>query len=476
MCNYERAAKPRPILSDFVSYIEKHKLYELFYELLTQLLIQQPENPVAFIKQCIQHAIRKRDIPRVILIAPPNFDKMILAKILQKEIGIRPVTLEDLSALSPAEDTCHCYNANEIAMRMKRMLMSGILHESGWILVDIPRNKKEAQALQRVGVIPTHVIHIILPSAENETQKNSKQRNYKRTLRGLREAFANHLIEIEAGTRTIQELGKYCVALVKIRKYYGKPLFFRIVLIGPPGSGRRSLAKYISERFNLVHVDFNHILEQACVQETALGEVLRLCKHRCGQKLKSEAKIQIVKQHILSSECLKKGWILTGYPKTVEEFKLLDMIFTPPNRVIILEVDIKTCRERLLNRQYNIITGSKHNLASSDSSITDQDDKLNVHLKDDIEQDLQEYEGNIEAIMQYAKETACVINARDERKCVKERLEACLMQPAPSAKPRIPPPTIDPMEIEFDPDDEPDLRSFDDIRTRGTPEPKYSFI
>lgn len=33
------------------------------------------------------------------------------------------------------QNTCCCYNANEIAMRMKEMLMSGILHESGWTLV-----------------------------------------------------------------------------------------------------------------------------------------------------------------------------------------------------------------------------------------------------------------------------------------------------------------------------------------------------
>lgn len=78
--------------------------------------------------------------------------------------------------------------------------------------------------------------------------------------------------------------------------------------------------------------------------------------------------------------------------------------------------------------------------------------------------------------MQYAKDTAYVINARDERKCVKERLEACLMQPAPFGKPRIPPPPIDPMEIEFDPDDESDQRIYDNIRARGTPEPQYSFI
>lgn len=77
--------------------------------------------------------------------------------------------------------------------------------------------------------------------------------------------------------------------------------------------------------------------------------------------------------------------------------------------------------------------------------------------------------------MRYAGETASVIDPMGEGKCVRERLEACLMRSAPSAKPRIPqpPPIIDPMDIEFDPDDEPDPSIFDDIRT---PELKYSFL
>ncbi|XP_072767261.1 adenylate kinase 8 [Anoplolepis gracilipes] len=479
MCNFEEITrKLLTIPPNFVPYLEKHRLYEFFYELVTQLLIQQPEDPIVFMKQCIQHAIRKRDIPRIILIAPPSFDKLALAKILQKEIGNRPVTLKDLHALSSAENSCYCYNANEIAMRMKEMLMSGILHESGWILVDIPRSKEEARAMQRVGVVPTHVIQIISSNAEDKTQKDVRQCNYKRILRDLREVYANLLIEIEAGVKTIQDLGKDCAKLTKIRKHYGAPSLFRIALIGPRGSGRRFLANHISQRFNLVYVDFNYILEQACLQELALDEMLRLCEHRCGQKLKSEARIQIVEQYLLGSECLRRGWILTNYPKTMEEFKLLDMIPTPPNRVIILKVDTQRCRERLLNRQYNVVTKSEQNFASCEDLKVDPDCKLDVYLKDYkdvVEQDLREYEKNIEDIIRYAGETASVIDATDEMKLVRENLESCLMRPAPSAKPRIPrsPPTIDPMDVEFDPDDEPDPRIFDDIRA---PEPKYSFI
>lgn len=110
-----------------------------------------------------------------------------------------------------------------------------------------------------------------------------------------------------------------------------------------------------TEIHHIFAVDFNKILEQACLRETALGELLRLCEHRCGKKVKSETRIQIIKvrlyslrnikliwhyhlrhhyfqRYVLEADCLKRGWILTGYPKTVEEFKLLDMIPTPPNR------------------------------------------------------------------------------------------------------------------------------------------------
>ncbi|XP_018300325.1 adenylate kinase 8 isoform X1 [Mycetomoellerius zeteki] len=479
MSNFEEATGQLSIIPpDFVPYMEKHRLYEFFYELVTQLLIQQPEDPIVFIKQSVQHIVHKRDIPRVILIAPPSFDKMTLAKILQKKTGICPVTLEDLYAAT--ENMCCCYDANEIAERMKKMLMSGILHESGWILIDIPRNKKEARAMQYVGIIPTHVIQIISSSVEDETQekKDIRQCDYRRSLRGLRDAYANLLIEVEAGIKTIQELGKDCATLMKIRKHYGAPSLFRVVLIGSRGSDHHSLAKHVSESFNLVHVDFNNILEEACLRETALGEMLQMCDHRCAQKVKSEARVQIIERYVLGSDCLKRGWILTSYPKTVEEFKLLDMISTPPNRVIVLKIDVQTYRERLLNHECNFPTESKHELSSCESSMTDPDYKLDVHsnnYKDIIEQDLQEYEENIDAIMQYAGETASVIDATGERKSVKERLEACLMRSAPSAKPRIPypPPMIDPMDIEFDPDDEPDLSIFDDIRA---PEPKYSFI
>lgn len=62
-------------------------------------------------------------------------------------------------------------------------------------------------------------------------------------------------------------------------------------------------------------------------------------------------------------------------------FKNLKILFNMLNifRVIFMEVNSDICRERLLNRRYNIVTGSKHNLSST---IVSNDLKLGVHPKD----------------------------------------------------------------------------------------------
>ncbi|XP_076549403.1 adenylate kinase 8 isoform X1 [Osmia lignaria lignaria] len=485
--------------AQFVTYLEKHRIYELFYEIATQLVIQKPDDHLVFMKQYLQLAAKRLDVPKIILIAPPNFDRLTLAKVLQEELGVCPLTLKDLrNACCQEENVCHCEESEDLALEMKKILENGSLHECGWLLVDLPRTKNEAKIFLRVGIIPTHVIQLIVSDEFNKNEnwkhfcmdapyqqaftstnasKNSKNRRYLKHLRGLREVYGNSLIEVEVGIRTIDELGKDCAKLAKTKKHSGAPSLFRIVLIGSRGSGCTTLAKYLAERFNLVHIDYDYITEQARLQKNPLGEMLRLFEYKWGQRPKPEIRIQIVEKHIAEYECLKRGWVLTGYPKTVEDFKLLDLNSTPPNRVIFIEVNSDICRERLLNRRYNIFTGSKHNLSKEDHVGMD-DCKLGIHPKDYrliIERDLQEYEEHVIDMMQYAGESAVKINGNGDEKTTREKVESCLMRPAPPCASRIPrpPPEIDPMDIEFELDDDLDSGLLNDVHV---PEPAYTFV
>ncbi|XP_026668092.1 adenylate kinase 8-like [Ceratina calcarata] len=420
---------------------------------------------------------------------------MALAKVLQEELGVQPLTLKDLrQACSQPNDVCRCEESEDLAQAMKNILESGTLHECGWILVDLPRTKKEARIFQRMGIIPTHVIQLIVsneyenwdnictdvacPHACNprNTPKGPKLRRYLKNLRELREVYKHCLIEVEVGIRSIDELGKDCAKLAKVKKHCGAPSLFRILLIGSRGSGCTTLAKYLSERFNLIHIDYDYIEEQARLQQNALGNTLRSFEIKWGERPKPEIRIQIVEKYISGYECIKRGWVLTGFPKTVEDFKLIDLSPTPPNRVIFVEVNGDVCRERLLNRRYNIVTGSKHHLSST--NYLDNDEcKLGVHPKDFrliVERDLQEYEENVTDMMTYAGDSAVRIDGNEVERIVREKVETAIMRPLPMQS-RVPKPLpeIDPMSIEFDPDDEPDPSVFDHIRA---PEPKYTFI
>ncbi|XP_023289073.1 adenylate kinase 8 [Orussus abietinus] len=484
--------RPLKIPPRFVPYLEKHRIYELFHELATQVVIKKPKDHLLFFKQSIHHAARSRDVARIIILAPPYFDKMRLGEVLQEETGARLITLKNIHAV---ESGCiQCSDFEDVARNMRKIMRTGMLN-NGWVLVDVPRTKAEARAFQRIGILPTHVIEIkpdqvpectcstnvmesfYEPDRGYKSFKNSEYRSYKKQIRGLREAYSNFLTEVEVGSRTIEDLGKDCATLTKTKKHCGAPSLFRVVLLGARGSGSSTTAKYLSRRFNLVHVNFNDILEQARLQETKLGEAIRLFEHRWGSRPKPETRIQIVEKQVLGHECIKRGWVLTGYPICVEDFKLLDQLSTPPNRVIFIDVDSIVCRDRLLGRRYNMKTGSKHHLSTIQNFKGNQHE-LGVHPKDYIsvvEQDFEEFENNVVAMKAYAGSSAITIDGSVEKRTVQEKVEACLMRPAPCAPPRVPrpPPEVNPEDIEFDPDDAPDPRVFDEIRA---PESTISLI
>lgn len=58
---------------------------------------------------------------------------------------------------------------------------------------------------------------------------------------------------MEIGGRSMEDLGRDCAKLAKVKKHYGTPSMFRIILIGSPGSGCQKLAEYLSQRFKIVH-------------------------------------------------------------------------------------------------------------------------------------------------------------------------------------------------------------------------------
>lgn len=73
-----------------------------------------------------------------------------------------------------------------------------------------------------------------------------------------------------------------------------------------------------------------YLLCQAWISDSPIGERLRA--HHDEACFRSDILAEVLNQRILQDDCLENGYVLTGFPFTVMDFKYLDTLDTPPNR------------------------------------------------------------------------------------------------------------------------------------------------
>jgi adenylate kinase len=131
-----------------------------------------------------------------------------------------------------------------------------------------------------------------------------------------------------------------------------------IVLLGPPGVGKGTNAKYLSERLKLTHISTGDMFRQAIKDQTVLGTQAKSFLDR-GALVPDELTTQMVQERLAKPDA-KRGFLLDGYPRTLEQAKALDQ-FTTITAVVLLEASKRIILERIKGRLAN------------DSSRTDDD-------------------------------------------------------------------------------------------------------
>jgi adenylate kinase len=97
-----------------------------------------------------------------------------------------------------------------------------------------------------------------------------------------------------------------------------------IVLVGPPGSGKGTQAARIARRYNLPHISTGDILRQAVRDDTALGR--EVAATIAGGALVSDELISSLVTARLRQPDTAGGFLLDGFPRTVEQATFLDTL------------------------------------------------------------------------------------------------------------------------------------------------------
>jgi adenylate kinase len=122
--------------------------------------------------------------------------------------------------------------------------------------------------------------------------------------------------------------------------------------MGPPGAGKGTQAKFISEKFSIPHISTGDIFRENLKKETAIGLEAKSYMDR-GEYVPDDVTNRIVADRLTWPDAAN-GFLLDGYPRTIDQVKFLDETLKSQNhqvdRVIELVADINTLVSRLLNR------------------------------------------------------------------------------------------------------------------------------
>ena len=121
-----------------------------------------------------------------------------------------------------------------------------------------------------------------------------------------------------------------------------------IILMGLPGAGKGTQASEIVKKFPIPHISTGDMFRKAIKDETNLGKEAKSYMDR-GELVPDEVTVGIVKERI-SEDDAKKGFLLDGFPRTIEQAEALNNIMSELDREIDAVINIEVPEEELMNR------------------------------------------------------------------------------------------------------------------------------
>lgn len=121
-----------------------------------------------------------------------------------------------------------------------------------------------------------------------------------------------------------------------------------IILMGLPGAGKGTQASEIVKKFPIPHISTGDMFRKAIKDGTDLGKEAKSFMDR-GELVPDEVTVGIVKDRI-SEDDAKKGFLLDGFPRTIEQAEALNEIMKELDRKIDAVINIEVAEEELMNR------------------------------------------------------------------------------------------------------------------------------
>lgn len=185
----------------------------------------------------------------------------------------------------------------------------------------------------------------------------------------------------------------------------------KLIFLGPPGAGKGTQAQNTCVKYGIAHISTGDMLRAAMKQGTELGLKAKALVE-AGKLVADDIIIGMVKERLMQDDC-KNGFLLDGFPRTIEQAKALDGIVSL-DACINIDVPAKHLVDRICSRRVCKDCGGTFALALLKSDVCELCGGELYQRPDDNEKTVKDridvYEKQTKPLIDFYKEKDIVIN------------------------------------------------------------------
>ena len=182
----------------------------------------------------------------------------------------------------------------------------------------------------------------------------------------------------------------------------------RVILLGAPGAGKGTQAKFIMEGFGIPQISTGDMLRSAVKAGTPLGLKVKDIMSS-GGLVSDDIIIDLVKERISQADC-KDGFLLDGFPRTIPQAEALTASGVAIDHVLEINVDDEEIVSRLSGRRVHEASGRVYHIKYNPPKVEGVDDdtgeplvQRNDDKEDTVRNRLSVYHEQTEPLVEYYK-------------------------------------------------------------------------
>ncbi|MDR1519529.1 MAG: adenylate kinase [Planctomycetota bacterium] len=146
----------------------------------------------------------------------------------------------------------------------------------------------------------------------------------------------------------------------------------KLILLGPPGAGKGTQAKFICEKFGIPQISTGDMLRAAVKAGTAIGRQAKSIMD-AGDLVPDQLIIDLVKERISQRDCAN-GFLFDGFPRTLKQAEAVREAGVDIDAIVEIKAPDDSIIDRMSGRRIHLASGRTYHVTHNPPKIRDRDD------------------------------------------------------------------------------------------------------